>query len=254
MAMADLVREQRRGKFTASQFYRLMGGSAGYVTCEFTSAHTCYERVKIGDSFEYVPMQEAHKTKKCWKRDDSFLPSGADTYIIEKVAELRDSERAESYTSFAMQYGIDTEPMAIAAVEAKRGLTLDHTGDNQVFFSDDNSGATPDGVEYKDGSFNIAATHDVKCPTAHIHTFNCLKVITASDLEAYYPVYFWQVIGQLLHTGANVGFWHSYRRYHESRELHTVIVERDDDKINALKHRIILATERKNSYISQLSH
>lgn len=252
MALSEQMRRDRLGKFTASQFYRLMGGSAGYVTCDFTDSHTCYERVKSDDGFIYVPMQEAHKTKKAWKKDNSFLPEGADSYIIEKVTELLDYDQGESYTSAAMQYGIDTEPMAIKYIhDVFGGLDLDCTGDEQYFFSDGESGATPDGVEYSEDGFSVCATHEVKCPNGSTHTFNCLKVLTASDLEKHYPCYFHQVLGQLLHTGANTGLWHSFRPSNKTKPLHTIVITRNEveTKINTLKHRLKLASERKNQYL-----
>jgi hypothetical protein len=230
-----------------------MGGSAGYVTCEFTTAHTCYERVKIGDSFEYVPMQEAHKTKKAWKKDSSFLPEGADTYIIEKVAELLDSDIPESYTSAAMQYGIDNEPFAIQAIEEALGIELSNTGDDQYFFNNGEWGSTPDGVQYEDDMYTVFSTHEVKCPAANTHTFNCLKLVAWQDLEKHYPCYFWQVIAQLEATGATFGHWTSYRATHE-KPRHTVSIIRHEveDKINALRHRLKLAVERKNQYLESL--
>ena len=252
MALSDQMRLDRLGKFTASQFYRLMGGSAGYVTCDFTDEHVCYERVKGEDGFIYVPCETAPKGKKSWKRDNSFLPEGADTYVIEKATELLDSEQPEGYTSVAMQYGVDTEPLAIDAIQKHHGITLDCTGDNQYFFSDGKSGATPDGVEYGDDGFTVVATHEVKCPIGTTHVFNCLKVVTAENLEKHHPDYYWQVIGQLLHTGAKVGYWHSYRPTNATNPLHTVTILRDEAKITALKHRINLANDRKKQYLENL--
>lgn len=251
--MTPETSQARRGLFTASQYHRLMGGSAGYVTCEFTEAHTCYERVKIDNEFTYVPMQEAHKTKKSWKKDNSFLPEGADTYIIEKVSEMLDSEIPDSYTSFAMQYGIDTEPLAIQAIQSEYNIVLSNTNKDQFFFNNGQCGATPDGVIYADDEYSIIETHEVKCPAANTHTFNCLKIMTAADLETHYPCYFWQVIGQLEATCAAVGYWHSYRPTHE-KPLHTVRIERDEAKINALKHRLMLAVERKKQYFECLRY
>lgn len=245
--------QARRGLFTASQAYRLMGGSAGYVTCEFTTDHTCYERVKVGDSFEYVPMQEAHKTKKAWKKDNTFLPEGADTYIIAKVAEMLDSDIPETFTSAAMQYGIDNEPLAIMAIEEATGVELSHTNDDQYFFNNGEWGATPDGVHYASDMYTVIATHEVKCPAPETHTFNCLKVRTWQDLEKHYPCYFWQVIGQIEATGAEFGNWTSYRETHQIPR-HTVTIMRHEveDKINALRHRLNLAVARKKEYLNAL--
>ena len=251
--MTPEAQQARRGQFTASQFYRLMGHSSKtHETCEWSTEYTCYEKVKVDDSYEYVPLQEPPKKKALWRKITNYLPDGADTYIIEKVTELLDTEQVESYTSISMQYGIDTEPQAMQAIQDKYGVELAHINDEQVFFSNGEYGATPDGVEYAPDLYTITVVHDVKCPIGTTHTFNILKVKTAADLEKHYPVYYWQLIGQMLCTGATIAQWHSYRPQHESNPLHTVMVPRDEQKINALKHRLDLAIARKNQYLESL--
>jgi len=248
--MIDEIRQQRRGLFTGSQYHRLMAGSAGYLTCDFTDEHTCYERVKSEDGFIYVPVQEAPKGKKTWKKDDTFLPEGAKTYVIEKVAELIDSEQREFYTSRFMQDGIDNEPFAVEHYEQQRGIKLAHTGDEQVFFNNGEHGSTPDGVVYND-DFEIVEVHDFKCPLAETHIFNRLYVKTAADLLKHYPVYFYQLHGQMLDTGATVAYWHSYRQQQDIK-IHSVKVDYDEQHTNALKHRLSLAIKLKHKIIQEL--
>jgi len=248
--MIDEIRQQRRGLFTGSQYHRLMAGSAGYLTCDFTNEHTCYERVKNEDGFIYVPVQEAPKGKKTWKKDDTFLPEGAKTYVIEKVAELIDSEQREFYTSRAMQDGIDNELFAVEHYELQRGIKLAHTGDEQVFFNNGEHGSTPDGVVYND-DFEIVEVHDFKCPIAETHIFNRLYVKTAADLLKHYPEYYWQGIGQMLDTGAEVFKWHSYRQQQDV-QIHTVCVSWRQTDIDALKNRLSLAIKLKHKIIQEL--
>jgi hypothetical protein len=252
--MTPQTAQARRGMFTASQAYRLMGNvGKAYDTCEWSTEYQCYEKVKIDDSYEYVPLSEPPKKKAVWRKIEKYLPDGADTYIIEKVAELLDSDIPESYTSHAMQYGIDNEPFAIMAIQDALGIELSNTNDDQYFFNNGEWGATPDGVHYADDMYTVISTHEVKCPTAHVHTFNCLKVLDWQDLEKHYPCYFWQVIAQLEATGATFGHWTSYRATHE-KPRHTVSIIRHEveDKINALRHRLKLAVERKNQYLESL--
>jgi hypothetical protein len=228
-------------------------GGKTHDTCEWSTEYTCYEKVKVDDSYEYVPLQEPPKKKAVWRKITNYLPDGAKTYVIEKVTELLDSEIPDTYTSFAMQYGIDTEPYAIEAIQAAYGITLAHTNEEQVFFNNGLYGATPDGVEYDDDLYTITTTHDVKCPIGTTHTFNRLNVNTADELEKHYPVYLWQLVMQMLCTGAKVAYWHSYRPTHEKHPLHTVRIDRDEAKINALQHRLNLAVALKNQYLNILN-
>lgn len=250
MAMTDAVKEQRRGKFTASQIYLLMAGMGGYVTCEFSTDYQVFEKIVKNGVTEHIPMMEAHKTKKCWRKDESYLPESADTYIIRVITELLDSEPTEAPTTRSMQYGIDNEPLAIAEL-MNNGYMLELTGDNQFFFHDEHSGATPDAVEYGDDGFSIVRVHDVKCPNSDTHTFNCLRVQSADDLRVHYPVYYWQGMMQMLHTGATEFNWHSFRATANKR-LHTVEVPRDEQSLNLLKKRIALAVARKSLYLEEL--
>jgi hypothetical protein len=250
--MTPETAKARRGLFTASQYYRLMAyGGKTHDTCEWSTEHTCYEKVKVDDGYEYVPLQEPPKKKACWRKVTNYLPDGADTYIIEKVSELLDSDIPDTYTSAAMQYGIDCEPLAIIAIQDWFEIMLDNTNNEQYFFNNGKWGATPDGVQYADDLYTVTDVHDTKCPTAHVHTFNCLKVLTAADLEKHYPIYFWQIVGQIEATGAIRGHWHSYRPTHE-KPLHSVIIERDEAKINQLRHRLNLAHARKLQYLEVL--
>lgn len=248
------TKEYRRGMFTASEMHRLMGGSAGYATCEFTTEHTCYERVKIGDSFEYVPMQEAHKTKKCWKRDNSFLPEGAISYVLEKCGEILDTYRSEGFKTAATNWGNEWELTAIAEYERRTGFTLSNTGDEQFFFNNGEYGATPDGVVFNNDFMPIIVV-DTKCPMAHTHIFNLLFVKTWQDLKKHYPEYFYQSIGQLLCTGAIQADWVSYRPTMDNDHCyHKITINRYEvaDDIELLQKRLNLAVARKHEFLQQI--
>jgi hypothetical protein len=100
--------ESRRGKFTASQFYRL-----------------------------------ATVDKK-----PNELPAGAKTYVMELVAEKLTMLSDDNYTTQSMQHGIDNELPAIAEFETRYGIQVEATGENQQFVELDDLpvGATCDGL------------------------------------------------------------------------------------------------------------
>ena len=84
---------------------------------------------------------------------------GADRghYMTQLVLERITGQRAESYTNAAMQWGIDQEPFARAAYEAKTGVMVDEVGFVQ-HPTIEASGASPDGLVGDDGLVEI------KCP------------------------------------------------------------------------------------------
>ena len=98
---------QRMGRFTASQFYRLM---------------TCINKSELPDGAKtYVNETVA----ECL-----VIPGSSDGYV-----------------SAEMQWGIDNEAAAVAAFVAATGLSVSAHGSNQVFIEyGDHAGATPDGM------------------------------------------------------------------------------------------------------------
>ena len=83
-------------------------------------------------------------------------------YMAELIAERLTGTPAETYTSAAMQRGIDTEPQARAAYEFFTDATVETVG--FVAHHDiPESGASPDGLVGKDGVLEI------KCPNTATH-------------------------------------------------------------------------------------
>jgi len=94
------------------------------------------------------------KTKSGWG-------ASRKNYMAQLVAERVTGTVAESYTNAAMQWGIDTEPMARQAYEAANLVTVDEAG----FVEHpriDGAGASPDGY-VGDGLVEI------KCPNTATH-------------------------------------------------------------------------------------
>ena len=84
---------------------------------------------------------------------------GADrgNYMTQLVLERITKTKADSYSNSAMQWGIDQEPFARAAYEAKMGVLVEEVGFLQ-HPTIEMSGASPDGLVGTDGMVEI------KCP------------------------------------------------------------------------------------------
>ena len=111
---------------------------------------------------------------------------GADRghYMTQLVLERITGQRAESYTNAAMQWGIEQEPFARAAYEARTGVMVDELGFIQ-HPTIDASGASPDGLVGDDGLVEI------KCP----ETKTMLEVwLAKSPVEGkYFAQMQWQM-------------------------------------------------------------
>lgn len=204
---------KRKGIFTASEIHRLISNGASYEPCEFSQDYTCYEKVKNGSGYEYVPICEPPKGKKnVYRYNEDYLTDGAETYAEEKAGAFLYYEREQpQFSSFSTQYGTDHEWLAVEWIEQELGIKLDYTGDNQQFFIHPSGmfGATPDGIMIDD-DFNYALGIEIKCPDQNTHTFNCLKVKTTRDLQKHYPAYYWQCLAGMLATGADNWIWCSF--------------------------------------------
>lgn len=116
IAVVDEARELRNqwkkkrwGKFTASEFHRLMADG----------------------------------------RTKGSIGKSAESYVLEKVAEcVAEFQPEDRYISEAMQWGLDHEADAIQAFVERTGIEVSMTGDSQEFFQSEcgNYGCTPDGV------------------------------------------------------------------------------------------------------------
>lgn len=102
------------------------------------------------------------------------------------LAERLTGVQKETQTNFAMQWGIDNEPHAIAAYENETGFFVNGTGLIDHPFVE-MFGASPDGLVGKDGQI------EVKCPdtTTHLNT-----LLTKEVPEEYIP----QITSQLACT------------------------------------------------------
>jgi len=118
------------------------------------------------------------------KLKSEVLSEGAKTYILEKVAESLTGIREEVFTTPAMQWGIDNEPLAKKHLSRLNGWTIEET--SFIKIESLNYGGSGDGwVRDLNGAL------EVKC----LNTVNHLKEIRDSeDLKGNLPMRFWQVL------------------------------------------------------------
>ena len=113
----------------------------------------------------------------------SGYSASRDNYMAQLVCERLTGKPTEGFSSTAMQWGTETEPLARAAYEAKMDVLVDEVGfiDHPSIV---NSGASPDGLVGIDGFIEI------KCPNTATHIDTLLSQTVP---KKYADQIFWQM-------------------------------------------------------------
>lgn len=150
--------------------------------------------------------------------------AGRKNYRAELVAERLTGTREETWTSAAMQWGIDNEDLARLRYELLTGNTVDECG----FFAHPKlmAGASPDGLIGKDGVLEI------KCPNTATHIETLRKQTVPSQ-------YYWQVMGQMWITGRKWCDFVSFDpRMPKNAQIFITTIKRDEEAIKKLEEQI----------------
>ena len=221
-----IIEADRIGKFTASEFHKLM----------------TYE----------------DKIDK--------LPAGAESYVMEKVGETltESSSFNADWSTPEMDHGNFYELEAIQRFTKETGIEAQVTGDNQQFIPytgeiemlHEHVGGTPDGV------INEEVGIEVKCPNTKTHLsylIGNMPVKTAKEeftpsLKMIEKKYYWQVQGCMMLTGKKAWYFVSYdpRIVKEDQQILIIRVQRDETDIQKLTTRLEMAVRRKIQIIQNL--
>lgn len=161
-------------------------------------------------------------------------------YAAELILERLTGQATETFTSAAMQWGIDTEPQARAGYEFLTDSTVETVGfiDHPLI---DMSGASPDGLVGNDGLIEI------KCPipATHLDTLRSGKVP-----ERYITQMQWQMAC----TGrAWCDFVSFDPRFPENLQMFRERIERDADRIAELEREVTIFLSEIAEAVRQLS-
>lgn len=149
--------------------------------------------------------------------------AGRRNYRAQLVAERLTGVPAESFTSAAMQFGIDNEPLARAAYEAHTGRLVAEVG--FIEHPELAAGASPDGHVDDDGGVEI------KVPNTATHIDHLLNGMPNDHIP--------QIQGQMWIT--NRGWWDFVSFDPRMPERHQIYVQRlmrDDAYIARLENEV----------------
>lgn len=172
------------------------------------------------------------KTKTGWG-------AGRANYMAQLVAERLTGNVEQSYINTAMQWGIDTEPQAVAAYEAMKLCTVDRAP-FVVHPSIADAGASPDGFV---GEWGLI---ECKCPNTATHIDTLLK----GKIDGRYIK---QMQWQMACTGRQWCDFVSYDpRLNAELALFSQRVDRDDDMIAEIEWAVLQFTNEIAGKVSQL--
>lgn len=145
-------------------------------------------------------------------------------YAAELTTERLTGKQADTFTTAAMQWGVDYEPVARVQYELESGNEVEETG---FWLHDDlMAGASPDGLIGTDGLLEI------KCPNSATH----IETLQLKKLPWQYQA---QVQGQMWIIGRQWCDFVSFDpRLPENAQMIVIRVERDDIYIADLEEEI----------------
>jgi hypothetical protein len=210
----------RRGKFTASECYKLLTPTKG-------------ESMFSSGGLTYIKQKAFEMTTKVWERPE-----------MEEVESLLHG-RAHEYPAYA------------AYIKATRNNDLTYLGDDDPIFYPyptlaDEAGGTPDCVQItSDGRIVFGA--EIKCPKNPIVHTERLKWKDQFDLKMNYILCYAQIQALMLFTGAAEWHFISYdeRQILKAAKIKIIEVKPDKSFQSTLEIRIKQAIREKYRIISE---
>ena len=160
-------------------------------------------------------------------------------YMAQLICERLTGSQGESFTSSAMQWGTDTEPMARSAYEGATGDLVIETG-FVPHFAIPQSGASPDGLVGNDGLVEI------KCPNTATH----IETLLGQSPPRKYVA---QMQWQMACTGRKWCDFVSFDpRMPDGMKIFIMRIERDNAMIAELESEVMKFIGELDSKIAQL--
>lgn len=181
----------------------------------------------------------ASRVSEVMAKTKSGYSASRKNYMAELVCERLTGQKAEGFTSSAIQWGIDKEPEARKMYEAKTFADVQESG----FVEHPNigmSGASPDGLVGDDGLIEI------KCPLTATH----LDTLTGAEID---NKYFCQMQFQMACTGRRWCDFVSFDpRLPGDLKIFIKRVERDDKFIAEMEKEIKSFLEELDAKLEKL--
>jgi putative phage-type endonuclease len=159
-------------------------------------------------------------------RTKSGYGAGRKNYLTELALQRLTGERQETYTTAAMEWGIETEPQARLAFEFDTDMEVEADIDFILHPRIREAGASPDGLI---GDNQVL---EIKCPNSATH----LDFLRTGQIPRKYVL---QMQWQLACTDRVMNYYASFDpRFPEPMELRWLEVPRDDKLISEMEAEV----------------
>ena len=160
-------------------------------------------------------------------------------YRAQLVAERLTGVPAESYSSPAMQWGVENEPLARAAYEVHGGVFTDEVG-FVPHPTIENTGASPDGLVGADGLVEL------KCPNTATH----IDYLLSNAIPTEYQL---QMLWQMECTGREWCDFVSFDpRLPEELQLLVIRFRRDEGQIEVIRREVVKFLQEVQQMVANL--
>jgi len=167
------------------------------------------------------------------------LGKTGETYAFEKAAEIVFGIEKDELVSWDIRRGVELEPYAF---ELFCELNKDENIQESMFFPyEDNAGASPDGL------VGFDSVLEIKCPRP-----KKLFRLIADGVDAIDSNYIDQMQMQMMCTNSKQCYFFNYVEWGEEVFHHTLIVERDEERISLIKDRIKEAVVIRDEFVQYL--
>jgi exodeoxyribonuclease (lambda-induced) len=163
-----------------------------------------------------------------------------ESYAFTRAIQELFGETEESFISYDMQRGIDTEPLAFAKFKELKALEFIDVTNCGFFQFGDDCGASPDGLVGED------AILEIKCPKASVF----FKLVAEGEVD---KKYYYQMQMQMMCTGRIKAYFFNYLVLLGKEYWHEIIIQRDEAVIDLIKSRVDEAAKIKQNYINKIN-
>lgn len=203
----------RVGKFTASNFFELMG----------------------------KPVEKSEQLSK-----------SAINYVQTIARQIYFNEHNLRPENDATRWGMRYEDEALREFGKASGFSIIESGFMiHPLFPD--IGATPDAIVVENNDPDRLVLAQIKCPYSQKNHLQYKKKITdAATLKKYRAAIYWQIQGEIWVAGASHSYFVSFDpRLWERKRLHYAMIERDQTAIEQLESIIPKAVELRNEFLEE---
>jgi len=170
-------------------------------------------------------------TKKA-DREAGKFSDGLNSYVFELLAEIVIKQRKDSFTSKAMEHGLEYEDEARKTYQLIKNINVHEVG---IVYKDDMKifGCSPDGlVKNEDGEFYKGI--EIKCP----NTDNHLKYFFNRDLLDFEKKYYAQVQYSMYITGFDEWDFISYDPRMDKNNIIITTIKRDEEYMAIIEKKL----------------